>query len=60
MKIFFVFKNVEKKYFENGIWRNGKILGKNSTSIEQNKLTDNLYETIFMSYYSKHKALAKI
>jgi len=35
--------------------RDGKILGKSSTSIElKNKITDNIYEAIFMSYYSKH------
>lgn len=56
----FVFKNVGEKVFICVLnMRNGKILGKNSTSIEiKNKLTDNLYETIFMSYYSKH-VLAK-
>lgn len=35
--------------------RDGKILGKLSTTIDlKNKFTDNLYEAIFMSYYSKH------
>lgn len=52
----FVFKNVGEKVFICVLnMRDGKILGKNSTSLEiKNKLTDNLYETIFMSYYSKH------
>lgn len=35
--------------------RDGKILGKFSTLIDlKDKFTDNIYEAIFMSYYSKH------
>ena len=35
--------------------RDGKILGKFSTLINlKDKFTDNIYEAIFMSYYSKH------
>ena len=35
--------------------RDGKILGKTSTSLDlKNKITDNVFEAIFMSYYSKH------
>ena len=52
----FVFKTILDKAFICVLnMRDGKILGKSSTSIElKNKITDNIYEAIFMSYYSKH------
>lgn len=52
----FVFKEINDKVFICVLnMREGKILGKDSTSLElKNKFTDNIYETIFMSYYSKH------
>ncbi|MDO4690306.1 MAG: excinuclease ABC subunit UvrC [Fusobacterium sp.] len=52
----FVFKEINDKIFICVLnMREGKILGKDSTSLElKNKFTDNIYETIFMSYYSKH------
>lgn len=52
----FVFKIIMDKVFICVLnMRDGKILGKLSTTIDlKNKFTDNLYEAIFMSYYSKH------
>ncbi|MDY5794685.1 MAG: excinuclease ABC subunit UvrC [Fusobacterium gastrosuis] len=52
----FVFKIIVDKVFICTLnMRDGKILGKLSTTIDlKNKFTDNLYEAIFMSYYSKH------
>ncbi len=52
----FVFKTILDKAFICVLnMRDGKILGKSSTSIDlKNKITDNIYEAIFMSYYSKH------
>lgn len=52
----FVFKIIVDKVFICVLnMRDGKILGKLSTTIDlKNKFTDNLYEAIFMSYYSKH------
>ncbi len=52
----FVFKEIVDKVFICVLnMRDGKILGKISTSIElKNKFTDNIYESIFMSFYSKH------
>lgn len=52
----FVFKIIVDKVFICALnMRDGKILGKLSTTIDlKNKFTDNLYEAIFMSYYSKH------
>ena len=52
----FVFKTILDKAFVCVLnMRDGKILGKFSTSIDlKNKITDNIYEAIFMSYYSKH------
>lgn len=52
----FVFKKVMDKVFICVLnMRNGKILGKISTSIElKDKFTDNIYEAIFMSFYSKY------
>lgn len=52
----FVFKSILDKVFICVLnMRDGKILGKSSTSIDlKNKITDNIYEAIFMSYYSKH------
>ena len=52
----FVFKTILGKAFICVLnMRDGKILGKSSTSIDlKNKITDNIYEAIFMSYYSKH------
>ena len=52
----FVFKTILDRAFICVLnMRDGKILGKSSTSIDlKNKITDNIYEAIFMSYYSKH------
>lgn len=52
----FVFKLLSDKVFICVLnMRDGKILGKSSSSIElKGKITDNIYEAIFMSYYSKH------
>lgn len=52
----FAFKIIVDKVFICALnMRDGKILGKLSTTIDlKNKFTDNLYEAIFMSYYSKH------
>lgn len=52
----FVFKTILDKAFICVLnMRDGKILGKSSTAIDlKNKITDNIYEAIFMSYYSKH------
>lgn len=52
----FVFKKIVDQVFICVLnMRDGKILGKMSTSIElKNKFTDNIYEAIFMSFYSKH------
>lgn len=52
----FTFKELEDRVFICVLnMREGKILGKVSTNIEiKNKFTDNLYESIFMSFYSKH------
>lgn len=52
----FVFKELSDKAFICVLnMRDGKILGKTSTSIElENKFSDNIYESIFMSFYSKH------
>ena len=52
----FVFKTILDRVFICVLnMRDGKILGKSSTSIDlKNKITDNIYEAIFMSYYSKH------
>ena len=52
----FVFKTILDRAFICVLnMRDGKIIGKSSTSIDlKNKITDNIYEAIFMSYYSKH------
>lgn len=52
----FVFKELGDRVFICVLnMREGKILGKISTSLElENKFTDNIYESIFMSFYSKH------
>ena len=52
----FVFKKMLDKVFICVLnMRDGKILGKMSTSIElKDKVYDNIYEAIFMTYYSKH------
>ncbi|WP_022818966.1 excinuclease ABC subunit UvrC [Fusobacterium russii] len=52
----FVFKELSDRIFICALnMRDGKILGKISTSIElKNKFTDNIYEAVFMSFYSKH------
>lgn len=52
----FTFKLVTDKAFICVLnMRDGKILGKFSTLIDlKDKFTDNIYEAIFMSYYSKH------
>lgn len=52
----FVFKKMLDKVFICVLnMRDGKILGKMSTSIElKDKIYDNIYEAIFMTYYSKH------
>ena len=52
----FVFKTILDRAFICVLnMRDGKILGKSSTSIDlKNKISDNIYEAIFMSYYSKH------
>ncbi len=52
----FVFKTILDKAFICVLnMRDGKILGKTSTSLDlKNKITDNVFEAIFMSYYSKH------
>ena len=52
----FVFKTILDKAFICVLnMRDGKILGKSSTAIDlKNKISDNIYEAIFMSYYSKH------
>lgn len=52
----FAFKKLNNRVFICVLnMRDGKILGKISTSLElENKFTDNIYESIFMSFYSKH------
>lgn len=52
----FTFKEIDGKIFICVLnMREGKILGKISTNIlVKDKFSDNLYESIFMSFYSKH------